>query len=222
MRPLPSRQRGNGLPQLQPHGYRDTSQMKGTKRTSAGDLIRYHPKRSDIRVCIIPCCKLMKRTITLVCLLGTVFLFTGCETNSQDGFDQGGASSGKKSSSGPTDINLSGNIRIDLPEEIGDEFDIPQVTGNFVISIHAEYLDESMNRSQYSTHLELRITNLAGTKEYITIDTDSNGEYDGSPNQGVGTAFEQVMETIGIYGRLLQEKTRAGQSVDTTPVSAPR
>jgi len=166
----------------------------------------------------------MKQILYLSGILLISIYLAGCETIREEGFDHPAPIKEKNPVSGPTKINLSGDIEIDLPEEIRDDFDAPQVSGYYSIKIHSEYIDESKNRSKYSTTLELRVTNLEGTKEYININTESDGEYDGSPNQGIGTAFEQIMETIGIYGKILQQKTKEeqNQSVDTTAVSAPR
>jgi len=166
----------------------------------------------------------MKSILHLSGILGVCTFLVGCETIQQEGFDQPAPIKHENSisgpapiietdsKSGPTKINLSGDLKLDLPEEVRNSFGAPQVKGHFSIKINADYIGESTGRSRYTSTLKLRITNLDGTKEYINLNTESDGEYDGSPNQGIGTAFEQILETIEIYGELLQQQAKQKQN----------
>lgn len=106
-------------------------------------------------------------------------------------------------SSDPVRIHLTGDLKVDLPEELKAAYEVPPMTGSFSILIEADEIEGATNRSRYTAKFDFRITSPDGKTEYVNLDTQSDGEYEGAPTAATFAALRYIFETLKAYGQML-------------------
>jgi len=105
---------------------------------------------------------------------------------------------------GPTTININANLSLELPKELARELNAQgKVDGSLVLKVNAEAISASPVRSRYVAQIEMVMRHPDGTPVYIDFKTTMGGEYDGTPNDGVGAAFRGIMSTARLFGEAI-------------------
>ena len=123
---------------------------------------------------------------------------------------------------GPIDLTASGDAMIDLPvDSIGDMRVPPKAKATFSVELHADTIQAKPQRSAYSGSVHLLVTDITGVNTFLRFDTETSGQYDGSPDSALSqftNTIEKAIDTVGAGWPATTTTRPAGESTQPSAI----
>ncbi len=100
----------------------------------------------------------------------------------------------------PTDTSLNATLKLDLPPALATAGKVPAVAqGPRQLKLRAQAIAAAPLRSRFDGTFSLDLAVPDGQRRYLQCQTELHGEYDGSPNEGLERALQQVAAVLRLF-----------------------